>query len=247
MLRVWFRSNDLSAFSESTATDRYVKLVFPKPDVEYPDPIDMRSLRRSMPGEDLPWVRTYTALYPNLEDGTMAIDFVIHGDTGVAGPWAVNAKEGDRLMVNGPGGGYRPDPTADWHLFVGDESAVPAITAALEVLPADALAKIVVLVEDSDHEFDLPRPSDSELVYVHRAQSDAPSALLDAVRALSWPEGRVHAFVHGEAEETMGLLRPYLIDERQIPREDLSISGYWRRGDAEEGFRAWKRTQRDEG
>ena len=247
MLRVWFRSDDLSAFADSTATDRYVKLVFPKPDVEYPDPIDMRTLRRTMPGEDLPWVRTYTALFPDLDEGTMAIDFVIHGDAGVAGPWATNAQEGDRLMVNGPGGDYRPDPAADWHLFVGDESAVPAITASLEVLPADAVAKIVVLVDSSDHEFDLPRPSKSELVYVHRQGAASSSALLDAVRALSWPEGRVHAFVHGEAEETMRQLRPYLVNERQIPREDLSISGYWRGGDAEEGFREWKRAQRADG
>ncbi len=137
--RVWFRSDDLSAFAASAHTDRYVKLVFPKPGVDYPEPLDMRVLRQTLPPEDMPVVRTYTALFPDVDAGTLAIDFVVHGDEGVAGPWARRAAPGDVLLANGPGGAYRPDPDADWHLLVGDESAVPAITAALAVLPEDAV------------------------------------------------------------------------------------------------------------
>ena len=86
--RVWFRSDDLSAFAESTYTDRYVKIIFLKPGVDYPEPLDMRALRGVLAPEDMPTVRTYTALFPDVEQGTLAIDFVIHGDEGVAGPWA---------------------------------------------------------------------------------------------------------------------------------------------------------------
>ena len=43
--RVWLASDDLSAFAESRFTDRYVKLVFPKPGVTYPEPLDVRALR----------------------------------------------------------------------------------------------------------------------------------------------------------------------------------------------------------
>ncbi len=145
ILRVWFRSDDLSAFADSGDTDRYVKLQFPEA------------------------VRTYTALYPDVEAGTLAIDFVVHGDEGVAGPWARRAQPGDRLEARGPGGAYRPDPAADWHLLAGDESAVPAITAALEALPAGAVARVVVLVEDAEHEPALPLPAGAELVLLHRA------------------------------------------------------------------------------
>ena len=98
----------------------------------------MRALRDVLPPEDMPTVRTYTALFPDVEAGTVAIDFVIHGDEGVAGPWAAAAAPGDTLMANGPGGAYRPAADADWHLLVGDESALPAITAALDGLPEDA-------------------------------------------------------------------------------------------------------------
>ncbi len=220
--RVWFRSDDLSAFAESDWTDRYVKLQFPDA------------------------VRTYTALFPDVVAGTMAIDFVTHGDEGVAGPWASAAQPGDRIEVRGPGGAYRPDLTADWHLLAGDESAIPAITAALERLPADAVVRVVVLVEDTGHEPALPLPAGAELTVLHRATlaegPEGPEAqsLAAAVRALEWLPGRVHAFVHGEAAEVMHDIRPYLLKERGLDRDQVSISGYWRRGRSEEGFRQWK-------
>src|SRR3712207_7785498 len=55
------------------------------------------------------------------------VDFVVHGDAGIAGPWATQVQPGDLVRFMGPGGGYAPDPDADWHLLVGDESALPAI------------------------------------------------------------------------------------------------------------------------
>ena len=238
--RVWFRSDDLSAFADSTDTDRYVKLVFPKPGVTYPEPLDMRALRGTMAPEDMPVVRTYTALFPDVAAGTLAIDFVVHGDEGVAGPWAAAARAGDTLMVNGPGGGYRPDPSADWHLLVGDEAAVPAIGAALAALPPDAVAQAVLLVDSADHELALEAPGGATVTFVHRSDATGEGALEAAVRALEWLPGRVQAFVHGEAQEVMHGVRPYLLKERGLDRADVSISGYWRRGRSEEGFRAWK-------
>lgn len=250
--RVWFRSDDLSAFEGSTFTDRYVKLVFPRPGVELPGyadgTLDMKELRRTLPAEQLPVVRTYTALFPDPAAGTLAIDFVLHGDgEGVAGPWAAAARPGDTLLANGPGGAYAPDPAADWHLLVGDESALPAVMAALATLPEDAVAHVVLLTQDAAHApdltVDLPAgatvPPGARITVVHREDGDT---LLDAVVALDWLPGRVDAFVHGEAEEVMHGLRPHLLKERGLERDQLSISGYWRRGRTEEGFREWKQT-----
>lgn len=231
--RVWFRSDDLSAFAASTDTDRYVKLVFPKAGVKIPTDVDFRRLREILPPEQMPAVRTYTALYPDISAGTLAIDFVVHGDEGVAGPWARQAQPGDSLVINGPGGAYSPDPTADWHLLIGDESALPAITAALEAMPPGATVKVLALVDSPDHQVDLPGGSDTQ--WIHR-----PDTLLAHLESMQWPPGRVHAFVHGEAEEVMKQLRPHLLRVCGVPRADLSISGYWRRGRTEEGFRAWK-------
>ncbi|WP_230487277.1 siderophore-interacting protein [Nocardioides anomalus] len=218
--RVWFRSDDLSAFADSEWTDRYVKL--------------------QLPGA----VRTYTALFPDVDAGTLAIDFVVHGDSGVAGPWAKAARPGNRLEVRGPGGAYRPDPTADWHLLAGDESAVPAITAALHALPADAVARVVVLVEGPGHEPALPLPARGELTVLHRSALAPGEGLTTAVRALTWLPGRVHAFVHGEAAEVMHGVRTHLFTDRGLDRDQVSISGYWREGRTEEGFRQWKQDLR---
>ncbi|MBN9200391.1 MAG: NADPH-dependent ferric siderophore reductase [Microbacterium sp. SCN 70-18] len=239
--RVHFRSDDLSAFAGSRFTDRYVKLVFPRPGVVLPEGVDVRAMRGVVPPEDMPIVRTYTALYPDAEAGTLAIDFVVHGDEGIAGPWAARAEPGDTLVVNGPGGAYAPSPEADWHLLVGDESALPAITAALEALPGDAVARVILQLEQPGHEPELPLPDDAEVVHLYRSEpaTDA-DPLLAAVKALEWPEGRVHAFVHGEAAEVMHGIRPYLYGERGLTRGQVSISGYWRRGRTEEGFREWK-------
>ncbi|GGB82288.1 siderophore-interacting protein [Knoellia flava] len=235
--RVWFHSDDLSAFEGSDATDRYVKLVFPRPGVVYPEPLDLRALRGTIPPEDLPVVRTYTALFPDVAAGTVAIDFVVHGDEGVAGPWAAAAQPGDTLLANGPGGGYRPDPDADWHLLAGDESAIPAITAALHALRPDAVAEVVLLVDDSAHHPELVLPAGASVTWVHRADG---GDLVESVRALEWRAGRVQVFVHGEGGAVMHGLRPYLLRERGLDRHQVSVSGYWRLGRTEEGFRDWK-------
>jgi NADPH-dependent ferric siderophore reductase len=240
LCRVWFHGDDLSAFAESSFTDRYVKLVFPKEGVVYPEPLDVRALRNVLPAEDLPSIRTYTALFPDVEAGTVAIDFVVHGDEGIAGPWAMRAAPGARLMVTGPGGAYVPDPCADWHLLVGDESALPAITAALGVMPEYAVVRVVALVDSPAHEVDLPLPAKGEITYLHRGGADHESALVPTVQALDWLPGRVQVFAHGEAQEIMHGVWPHLFRERGLTRRQVSISGYWRRGRSEEGFRAWK-------
>jgi len=54
----------------------------------------------------------------------------------------------------------------------------------------------------------------------------------------------VHAFVHGEAGFVRSVRR-HLLADRGIPRSDLSVSGYWRRGRDEDGWQADKRAERE--
>ena len=67
--RVWFRSDDLSAFAESRHTDRYVKLLFPQPGTTIPDDFDARAARATWAPQDLPTIRTYTALFRTRRPG----------------------------------------------------------------------------------------------------------------------------------------------------------------------------------
>ena len=166
---------------------------------------------------------------------------MVHGDEGVAGPWAAKAAPGDVLVFEGPGSGYRPDPAADWHLLLGDESALPAIAASLEALPAGARAVVRLVCDSPDHEIALPTDADLDLAWLHRAGADDPPRLLpDAVAALDFPPGRVHAFVHGEADEIRALRR-HLLTDRGLTRADMSCSPYWRRDMTDEDWRAVKR------
>ena len=60
------------------------------------------------------------------------------------------------------------------------------------------------------------------------------------MRALPWPDDDVHAFVHGEAGAVKELRR-YLRLDRGLGLDRLSITGYWRLGVDDEGWRACKR------
>jgi len=227
-------------------TDCYVKLVFLADGFEYPDPLDLAELRETMPQEAWPVLRTYTVRWVDVGARELAIDFVVHGDEGVAGPWAVKAQPGDSIHLRGPSGAYSPDPAADWHLLVGDEAGLPAISAALEAMGPDDQAVVFLEVDGPDEELPLATEATVELHWLHRegAARGSTTLLDDAVRAYPWREGRVQAFVHGESA-LLKSVRPYLLTERGVARSDVSISAYWRRGATEEGFRSWK-SQQDE-
>ncbi|GGX89613.1 siderophore-interacting protein [Streptomyces minutiscleroticus] len=237
MVRVVFGGEGLADFSAGDFTDHYVKLLFPVEGVTYPEPFDMRRIREEFPREQWPVTRTYTVRDWDPGLGEATIDFVVHGDEGLAGPWAARAKPGDVLRFLGPGGEYTPDPAADWHLLAGDESALPAIARSLEKLPDGADARVFVEVAGPEEEQKLDARTD--VVWLHRGTRPVGEALVEAVRGLSFPQGRVHAFVHGEAGFVKEL-RKLLRVELQVPREDLSISGYWRLGHNEDGWQASK-------
>ncbi|MDH2392624.1 siderophore-interacting protein [Streptomyces sp. HNM0663] len=230
----------LRAFEAGEFTDHYVKLVFPVDGVRYPEPFDMQRIREELPREQWPANRTYTVRSWDPVARELAIDFVVHGDEGLAGPWAARARSGEVVRFLGPGGGYAPDPAADWHLLVGDESALPAIAASLERMPAGALVHALVEVAGPEEEQKTVTPDGVAVTWLHRGGRPVGEALLAAVAALDFPEGEVCAFVHGEAGFVKELRR-HLRLERGVPRESLSISGYWRQGKTDEAWRAIKR------
>ena len=204
-----------------------------------------------MPVEQRPVVRTYTVRSVDIERRELAIDFVVHGDHGVAGPWASAATPGQPAYLMGPSGAYAPDPAADWHLLAGDEAALPAISAALEALPANAIGKVFIEVAGPDDEIPLSAPPGVDVTLdlprragrpgsEDRAGDHAP--LIAAVKEAEWLPGQVQVFIHGEAQAVMHNLRPYIRKERGVDAKwASSISGYWRRGRTEETFRQWKR------
>ncbi|MGA4976615.1 siderophore-interacting protein [Streptomyces cinereoruber] len=240
MVRLVLGGPGLDGFDAGEYTDHYVKLLFAPEGVAYPEPFDMERIREEFPREQWPTTRTYTVRAWDPERRELTIDFVVHGDEGLAGPWAARAEAGDTVRFLGPGGGYAPDGAADWHLLVGDESALPAIAAALERLPAGARAHTFVEIADAAEEQKLETAAGIDVTWLHRGDRPVGEALVEAVRTLDFPAGDVHAFVHGEAGFVKELRRHLRLD-REVPRERLSISGYWRLGKSDEAWRAIKR------
>jgi NADPH-dependent ferric siderophore reductase len=238
MQRVVLGGEGLAEFDAATCTDHYVKLLFGPDGVTYPEPFDLERIREEFPREQWPVTRTYTVRHWDTEHRELTLDFVLHGDEGLAGPWAARVQPGETVRFMGPGGAYAPDPAADWHLLAGDESALPAIAAALESLPVGAVAHAFIEVSGPEEEQKID--SDVDVVWLHRGGRPVGERLVEAVRALEFPEGRLHAFVHGEAAFVKEL-RKLLRVELQVPREDLSVSGYWRLGHDEDGWQAAKR------
>ncbi|WP_421840964.1 siderophore-interacting protein [Mycobacterium sp.] len=253
MIRVVLGSNDFDTFVPSKFTDSYIKLVFLADDVDVaalPRPLTQDRFAE-LPPEMQPSVRTMTVRRVDVAARQIAVDIAVHGEHGVAGPWARAAQPGQPVYVMGPGGAYTPDPAADWHLLAGDESALPAIATALEALPANAIGKVFIEVPGPDDEMPLIAPESVEINWVYRGgRADlAPenragdfAPLIEAVTNTRWLPGQVHVFIHGEAQAVMHNLRPYIRNVRGVDAKwAASISGYWRRGRTEESFRKWKK------
>ncbi|MFG1776975.1 siderophore-interacting protein [Micromonospora sp. NPDC049048] len=239
LIRLVLGGEELAGLPVGEFTDHYIKIVFPVPGVDYPGPMDLAAIRRDLPREQWPRLRAYTVRAWDASAGELTVDIVHHGDVGLGGPWAAALRPGDPVHFVGPGGAYAPSPDADWHLLVGDESALPAIAAALERLPAGAPAAVFVEVADRADEQPLASPGAVRLTWLHRGDRPVGEALVAAVRALEFPPGDVHAFVHGEATFVKELRRLLRV-ERGVSPARLSISGYWRRGLDDEGWRASK-------
>lgn len=201
MVRVVLGGSGFDTFVPSDFTDSYIKLVFVDDDVDVgrlPRPLTLDSFA-DLPTAKRPPVRTMTVRHVDAAAREIAVDIVLHGEHGVAGPWAAGAQRGQPIYLMGPGGAYAPDPAADWHLLAGDESAIPAIAAALEALPPDAIGRAFIEVAGPDDEIGLTAPDAVEVNWVYRggradlvpedrAGDHAP--LIEAVTTTAWLPGR---------------------------------------------------------
>jgi NADPH-dependent ferric siderophore reductase len=252
MIRIVLGGSGFDTFTPIDFTDSYVKLVFVADGVEMaalPQPLTLDSFSE-VPAAEQPVVRTMTVRRADPAVREIVVDIAVHGEHGAAGRWAATAQPGQPAYLMGPSGAYAPDPAADWHLLAGDETALPAISVALEALPANAVGQVFIETADAEDEIPLTAPAGVQINWIYRggradlvgedrAGDQAP--LIEAVKSALWLPGQVHAFVHGEAQAVMHNLRPYIRKDRGVEAKWASISGYWRRGRTEETFRQWKK------
>jgi len=177
-----------------------------------------------LPGPDgAPAVaRDYTPRHFDRAARELTIEFALHGD-GPAAAWAAQASVGQQLDIGGPRGSFIVPKDLDWHLLVGDASALPAIARRLAELPAGVSVCTIVQMPDAADRRALASAAHVQLQWV---SDDAQC--LDAVRAWQHPAGEGFAWCAGEAA-CAAALRRVLVDELGVDRYAVRASAYWKR------------------
>lgn len=273
-LRVTLTGSDLVHFG-TAGLDQRIKLVLPLPDGSFTDvgqfdeTVDMMQWYRrwrELPDETRNPIRTYTIRAVRPQAREIDVDFVLHGTEGPASAWASTAAPGAPLVVIGPDS--RADETGgrEWNpgeagsvLIAGDETAVPAICAIVESLPAHATGSVYIEVPTEADALPLTSPAGVAVTWLSRGSTAHGLRLSAAVHA--WGEAQVraddpaddladlhddevlwevpesatgscYAWLAGEAG-TITALRRHLVRDLGIDRRSVAFMGYWRRGRAE--------------
>ncbi|WP_414725739.1 siderophore-interacting protein [Streptomyces sp. 796.1] len=231
MTRITFGGDDLSEFL-SNGTDQHVALYFYDADVELPRPFTADAARALLPVAR-PRLRRYTIRQHHPERGEVDMDFVLHGADQLASGWAETVRPGDESIWFGPSPAYPLDPEAPWYLFLGDETALPAIAATLAELPATARARVLIEVADAAEEQPLPTAADVDVDWLHRNGRPAGSLLHEAALALALPPGAGR--VWGAAERgVVKSLRGHYVRDRGLDRAHTHLTAYWTRGETQD-------------
>jgi NADPH-dependent ferric siderophore reductase len=215
MIRVTL-GGDLAGFT-SLGFDDHVKVFFP----DGPAPAG---------GEQPTAGRDYTPRKYDAAANTLEIDFVLH-DAGPATRWAMQAKPGQLLSVGGPRGSFIIPADYDWHLLIGDDTALPAIGRRLAELPAGSRAVVIAEVDGAADEMTFASPADVSVTWVHRngAEPGSTDLLQRRLRTLKLPSGDFYAWAACDSP-TAKALRAQLIAENGANPKYMRCAGYWRRG-----------------
>ncbi|TFV65295.1 UNVERIFIED_ORG: siderophore-interacting protein [Bacillus sp. AZ43] len=186
-LRVTFTGPDMADFS-SNGFDQRIKVILPLPGqtvADFPADPDWYGAWRALPADQQMPIRTYTIRTLRPELGEVDVDFVLHGATGPASAWAETAAVGDEVLLIGPNARF-PGPTGgfEWHppadasclLIAGDETAVPAICAIVETLPAGQQARVLLEVPTAADALNVAAPDGVQITWLPRWPDDGGAA-----------------------------------------------------------------------
>lgn len=218
--RITFEGGHLSTLVSPSPRD-HVRIVIPA------DPAATPVLPADATGQV---TRTFSLRRALPDQGRIEVDVVMHA-TGPATAWARQAQPGQQVGIVGPRGSKIVHPAFDWFLMIGDETMLPSILRQVEETPPSLEIVAFVEVQGPENELPFPPGERATVHWVHRGDA-APgtgTALLDAVRAATFPGGEGYVFGGGEAG-TLGPIRRHLLEDRGIPARNMSISGHWKRG-----------------
>ncbi|RKT22230.1 NADPH-dependent ferric siderophore reductase [Paraburkholderia sp. RAU2J] len=229
LIRVTFTGDDLRDFV-SASFDDHIKVFFPEPGSDKPTLPEAGPDGPVFPAGQRPTARDFTPRRFDREARELDIEFAMH-EAGPAANWAAQAKVGQHLGIGGPRGSLVIPIAFDWHLLVGDDTALPAIARRLEELPPGTRAAAVIEVADPSAQIEFTTQAELHLVWCHRSEArEHGAALLQAVREIYLPEdGEGYVWAAGEAA-TMRAVRQHLCAERGVDKSRIRAASYWKQG-----------------
>jgi NADPH-dependent ferric siderophore reductase len=241
LVRVSFTGEDLRYFL-SDGRDQSLSLFLPAEGRTEPGvPVELGDgwwqAWRELPDDVRAVMRSYTLRSLRRNPDEIDIDFVLHEPAGPASAWASRAAEGDKVFLLGPAIAdnrairFRPPEDTDLTLLWGDETALPAISAILESLPAGQRVRAWLEVHDADDIQDLVTEADAEITWLVGEKA------LDVIRDAQLPPAeRPYVWIAGESG-CVKELRRHFVREREVDRRRVTFVGYWRQGLTEEQLR----------
>lgn len=230
MQRLILTGEDLHKFPDTPAGS-YIKLLFN----QYGEPFT-----QSPTAEDTVLMRTYTVRDADAGAGTLTVDFMLHGEGVESGPashWAVTAQPGDTIYFGGPGSSKGLAEERDWVLLMGDMTALPAISAQLAALPADTKGYAVISIEHQDDKQVLTHPEGIGIIWVENTGTDT---LAGSLNKLEWLAGTPAIWAACEFS-SMRAIRSTLDEQFNVPRSQVYVTSYWRKGRSEDQHKIDKR------
>ncbi|MFE7443753.1 siderophore-interacting protein [Streptomyces chartreusis] len=256
LVRVSFAGEDLRHFF-SDGCDQSLSLFLPHPGQTEPQvPIELGDGWwqgwRELPDDVRAVMRSYTLRALRRNPDEIDIDFVLHGiepgastPAGPASRWASRAAAGDRVLLLGPAVAdnrairFRPPQDTDLVVIWGDDTAVPAVCAILETLPAGTRARVWLEVHDAGDIQDITTEADAEITWLVQegARAEGFPMALDVIRDAGLPAAE-HRYVWIAGESgSVKALRRHFVGERGVDRRRVTFVGYWRQGLSEEQLR----------
>ncbi len=228
MQRITLESEAFADFPDD-CEGGYIKLLF--------DPQGSTAIENLAP-DARPSMRTYTIRRFMPQQNAIEVDFVRHTcddpQSGFAARWAMSAQVGDGIQIAGPGTIQNMNLQAEWFFMVADMTALPALSAKIRRLPSDAKGYAVIQIESDADKQPLDAPDNMQIIWL------TDQSIAQAVPKLAWLEGDVSVWCACEFD-SMRAMRQYFRNDRQVERDNIYISSYWKQGVTEGGHKVIKR------
>jgi NADPH-dependent ferric siderophore reductase len=241
MVRITFAGDDITRLPQR-GFDQWFRLFLPRADGDtdfgaVPEQFGIGGYIKYLTSKSgtRPPVRSYTLRSHRPALGEIDVDFVAHGDQGIAGPWAQRALPGEKIALIDQGRGFDLIDDAGHIVLGGDESALPAIAGILRDLPVDATGLALIEIPTPADEQELNAPAGFEVRWLPRALHPEPatrsigSRALHALRAHT-PDNplTVQAYIAGE-QSLAAEGRRHLV-AAGVPKARIVFTGYWKAG-----------------